>query len=84
MTRVLLMTCPLITCPLVPAGMRAEQDIGLPWQLYLLIVLTRRVLVSTALLKALVKGVQVVAPLSPPPPPTPFAPGSPYDALPGM
>ena len=62
--------------------------IPLVWQVSLLIVL-KGVQVSTPLLKALVKvpeRVKGVTPLSlpPPPPPTPFAPGSPYDARPGI
>jgi hypothetical protein len=79
MTRVLLITCPLITCPPVPAGRRAEQYICLPWLVSLLIVLTL-VLGWTALLKALVKAPEVVkgvTPLSPPPTTTPSTPYSP-------
>ena len=59
--------------------------IHLVWQVYLLIVL-KGVQVSTPLLKPLVQVVKVVTPLSlsPPPPTTPFAPGSPYDARPGI
>ena len=79
-------TCPLITCPPVPAGRRAEQDICLHWLVSLLIVL-KLVLGWTALLQALSKVVQVVKVVTPlPPPPTtkPLTPYSPYDALPGV
>ena len=71
---------PLITCP--PHAVSSdhvsssacweasrEQDICLPWLVYFLIVLKRRVLGWTALLKALVKAPEVVkgvTPLSPP------------------
>ena len=68
MTRVTLMTCPLLTWPPVPAGRRAEQYICLPWLVSLLIVLTG---VSLSLFPS-------------PSPPTPFAPGSPYGARPGI
>jgi len=70
----------------VPAGRRAEQYICLHWQVYFLILL-KGVQGLTALLQALFKVVEVVkvvTPLPPPSTPTPFAPGSPYDALPGI
>ena len=76
---------PLVWQRVVPGGRRAEH-ICLHWQVYVLIVL-KLVQVWTALPKALfkvVEGVTVMTPLPPPPTPTPFAPGSPYDARPGI
>ena len=68
----------LVCQRVVPDGRRAEQYICLPWLVYLLIVLLLQAL------SKVVQGVKVMTPLSPPSTPTPLAPGSPYDARPGI
>ena len=60
-------TCPLMTCPPVPAGRRASH-ICLHWLVSVLIVL-KLVLGWTALPKALFKVPELVKGVTPPPPP---------------
>ena len=71
MTRVTLMTCPLLTWPPVPAGRRAEQYICLPWLVSLLIVLTG---VSLSLSRS---SLVALSPSLPNPTPTPTPTGLP-------